>query len=415
MVKRIAAIVFIFICSSIAWGILSFTIFTRTYNFQDKLRGQVASIWGAEHYQSPPRASTQQTILKKVQAIENNQPVVKEIQDSVVQLLKIESSDIKVALELEHRQKGLLWYSTYKVAFNGTYVFINDSDTEDVTLTFTFPTSQAIYDDLVFKVNGEDSTFSNAGDSISTSTKVAKGSKVALQIGYKSQGMQRWTYNFGSEVSQVRNFRLVMTTNFRDIDFPENSISPSFKQQTDRGWELTWQYNNLLSGFTIAMVMPEKLQPGPLAGEISLFAPVSLFFFFFLMFIITTIRGIDLHPMNYFFLACAFFAFHLLLAYLVDHISIHSSFAICSAVSIFLVVSYMRLVVGIRFALLETSLAQFIYLVLFSYAFFFKGFSGLAITIGSIITLFLVMQLTGRIKWSERFAMATKPAPTQNQ
>lgn len=415
MVKRIAAIVFIFICSSIAWGILSFTIFTRTYNFQDKLRGQVASIWGAEHYQSPPRASTQQTILKKVQAIENNQPVVKEIQDSVVQLLRIKSSDIKVALKLEHRQKGLLWYSTYKVAFNGTYVFINDSDTEDVTLTFTFPTSQAIYDDLVFKVNGEDSTFSNAGDSISTSTKVAKGSKVALQIGYKSQGMQRWTYNFGSEVSQVRNFRLVMTTNFRDIDFPENSISPSFKQQTDRGWELTWQYNNLLSGFTIAMVMPEKLQPGPLAGEISLFAPVSLFFFFFLMFIITTIRGIDLHPMNYFFLACAFFAFHLLLAYLVDHISIHSSFAICSAVSIFLVVSYMRLVVGIRFALLETSLAQFIYLVLFSYAFFFKGFSGLAITIGSIITLFLVMQLTGRIKWSERFAMATKPAPTQNQ
>jgi len=61
-------------------------------------------------------------------------------------------------------------------------------------------------------------------------------------------------------------------------------------------------------------------------------------------------RGIDLHPMNYFFLAAAFFSFHLLLAYLVDHLSIHKAFAIAAAVSIFLVVSYLRLVVGIRFA-----------------------------------------------------------------
>ena len=60
--------------------------------------------------------------------------------------------------------------------------------------------------------------------------------------------------------------------------------------------------------------------------------------------------GIELHPMNYFFLAAAFFSFHLLLAYLVDHISIHVAFVVCSAVSIFLVVSYLRLVVGMRFA-----------------------------------------------------------------
>ncbi|MGI9165739.1 MAG: hypothetical protein ACR2G5_05040 [Pyrinomonadaceae bacterium] len=74
--------------------------------------------------------------------------------------------------------------------------------------------------------------------------------------------------------------------------------------------------------YQIAMVMPEKLQPGPLAGRISFFAPASLFFFFFLMLIITTMRGIDLHPMNYFFLAAALFSFHLMLAYLVDHVSI---------------------------------------------------------------------------------------------
>jgi inner membrane protein involved in colicin E2 resistance len=149
--------------------------------------------------------------------------------------------------------------------------------------------------------------------------------------------------------------------------------------------------------------MPEKLQPGPLAGEISYFAPVSLLLFFFLLFIITTLRSVPLHPMNYFFLAAAFFSFHLLLAYLVDHIGIHVAFLICSAVSIFLVVSYLRLVVGPRFALVEAGGAQFIYLVLFSYAFFLQGFTGLAITLGCILTLFVVMQMTARIRWTERF------------
>jgi inner membrane protein involved in colicin E2 resistance len=151
------------------------------------------------------------------------------------------------------------------------------------------------------------------------------------------------------------------------------------------------------------MEMPSKLQPGPLAGQISYFAPVSLFFFFFLMFIITTTRNVNLHPMNYFFLAAAFFAFHLLLAYLVDHLSIHWSFLICSAVSVFLLVSYLRLVVNVRFALVEAGIAQFVFLVLFSYAFFFKGFTGLAITIGAIITLFLVMQITAKVSWEEKF------------
>jgi hypothetical protein len=69
-----------------------------------------------------------------------------------------------------------------------------------------------------------------------------------------------------------------------------------------------------------------------------------------------------------------------------------------------LVVTYLRLVVNLRFAVAEAGLAQLIYLVLFSYAFFFEGFTGLAITIGAILTLFVVMQMTGRIQWMEKFA-----------
>lgn len=406
MGRRIAAIIFIFVCATIAWAILGASIFQRTYSLDSSLENQVAATWGAPQTQSPPVASYQKTAFKQVEVMENNRKIFRQEPETQTITLPLESSRVNVDLNLSHRQKGLLWYSTYKVAFTGLYTFRNNSaEPNQINFSFNFPASQAIYDDLVVTADDQPLVLTNSQNTVSASiARLAPNQTVTLKVGYKSQGLNEWRYNFGSEVSQVRDFALEMTTNFKDIDFPANTLSPSEKQPSAQGWKLNWNYKNLVSGYQIGMTMPEKLQPGPLAGRISLFAPVSLFFFFFLMFIITTMRGIELHPMNYFFLAAAFFAFHLLLAYLVDHISIHIAFAISSLVSIFLVTSYLRLVVGTRFAMREAAFSQFVYLVMFSYAFFFKGFTGLAITIGSILTLFVVMQVTGRMRWSEKFA-----------
>ena len=415
MVKRVAAITFIFLCTAFAWAILGATIFQRTYDSDSSAANRVVSTWGAPQNQLPPSASFEEIVPRKEVKTENGKIVQTNTQDKVVNQLPLESSHLNVDLNLEHRQKGLLWYSTYKVGFAGTYAFRNPSDKEqNVTFTLPFPTAQAIYDNLVFTVDDVPVALQNEQNSASGSVKIPAGKVATLKVGYNSQGLNDWHYSFvrgdtANAVAQVRDFSLQMTTNFKDIDFPDNTLSPSEKHETADGWKLAWNYTNLVSGYQIAMTMPEKLQPGPLAGRISFFAPVSLFFFFFLMLIIATMRGIDLHPMNYFFLAAAFFSFHLLLAYLVDHVSIHLAFVISSAVSIFLVISYLRLVVGLRFAMREAALAQFIYLVAFSYAFFLKGFTGLAITIGSITTLFVVMQATGRIRWREKFTPQQPP------
>ncbi|HYP52581.1 MAG TPA: inner membrane CreD family protein [Pyrinomonadaceae bacterium] len=423
MVKRIIAIVLIFLCASAAWLILGATIFNRTYSTDDSMKQRVESLWGAPHQQTPPVAAFKRRVPKTTETTEGGvKKTVTEMVEETVTLAP-ESSRVDVEFDLAHRQKGLLWYSTYKVGFAGVYTFRNTGEQDRLTFTLNFPTPQAIYDDLVFTVNdvplavesgnadGADSNRARAGNAINATAQVAPGQVATLKVAYRSQGLTEWRYGFGADVAQVRDFQLRMRTNFKDIDFPENSLSPSEKRETAGGWELAWNYKNLVSGFQIGMLMPEKLQPGPLAGRISLFAPVSLFFFFFLMFIITTMRGVELHPMNYFFLAAAFFSFHLLLAYLVDHVSIHVSFAVSSVVSIFLVISYLRLVTGLRFAAREAGIAQFIYLVMFSYAFFFKGFTGLAVTVGSVLTLFVVMQITGRVRWAEKFASTPADAP----
>lgn len=385
--------------------ILGGTISSRTRSTDERLASRVQSVWGTPQLQLAPTCAmeTMADQTEEVQEKGVTRKVTKKV--AVESLVPAESGKLAVDLHLDHRKKGLLWYSTYSVTFAGDYVFRNaDREPRPFRLVFPLPAEQAIYDGLEVRLNGQPQPLEMKGNSIGLRTSAAPGEAIRLTVKYKSQGVESWRYSFGEKVNEVRNFSLRMTTNFRDIDFPDNTLAPGAKRETPQGWELNWAYQSLLSGYQIAMTMPQKLQPGPLAAEISYFAPVSLFFFFFLLFLVTTLRRIEIHPMNYFFLAAAFFAFHLLLAYLVDHVDIHAAFLAASAVSIGLVASYLRLVTGARFAYREAALGQFVYLVLFSYAFFFRGFTGLAITIGAIATLFVAMQATGRIRWSEMFS-----------
>jgi inner membrane protein involved in colicin E2 resistance len=385
--------------------ILGATISARTNSSNEQLQGRVASTWGTPQEQSPPTATYRVTKFRDVPKWENGKSVVRteKIENQIP--VKLTASRIQVAFHLDPRQKGLLWYSTYQVQFAGDYTFRNDStEAQTLCFRFKFPAQKAVYDGLAMLVNGNKISPITDDQGVNGQAVVGPGETAVFHIAYRSQGLNTWRYKLGDGVAQAHDFTLNMRTNFKGIDFADDTLSPTSKQRTADGWDLTWRYSDLISGFQIGMTMPEKLQPGPLAGEISYAAPVSLFFFFFLMFTIATMRNIDLHPVNYFFLATAFFAFHLLMAYLVDHISIHAAMIIASLVSIALVISYLRLVVNIRFAALEAGTAQFIYLIVFSYAFFWKGFTGLAITIVSVITLFVVMQATGRIRWSEKFA-----------
>src|ERR1051325_7367105 len=64
MLKRIIAIVFIFVCASLAWMVLGATIFSRTYGSGQNLDGRVAMLWGAPQSQSPPTAASERSTPK---------------------------------------------------------------------------------------------------------------------------------------------------------------------------------------------------------------------------------------------------------------------------------------------------------------------------------------------------------------
>ena len=410
MIKRLLGIGFIFVCTSVAWLILAGVTTSRTFTADGNLRKQVEHVWGAPQVQHSPAISWSESVARQVESVEDGKKMVKTVERRVQHPIALQASVIYVALDLEHRQKGLLWYATYGVNFSGVYTIVNNTGaSRDVDIEWPFPLKNAVFDDLKFEIDGRAwlAPPVAADDKLVGRLQLASGERVVLRASYRSQGLGSWTYQFGSGVTEVQNFHLAMRTNFGAIDFPDGSMSPGRKERTGDGWLLVWDFRRLVAGVNITLAMPEKLQPGPLAGEIATFAPVSLFFFIVVMLTIGVVRNIDLHPMHFFFLAAAFFAFHLLFSYLVDHVSIHTAFLISAVTSLTLVISYLRIVFGARFAFFAAGTAQLVYLVLFSYAFFFKGLTGLAITIGAVATLFVLMQTTAKVEWNKVFAART--------
>jgi len=409
---RLLAIGFIFLCTAAAWAVLGGTVVGRTGERDDRLSQEVAQLWGGHHVQLAPQATVRRPREVSEEVKEQDArgaTTIRTVKRTAIEdtPFPAASSRVRVDIGLEHRRKGLLWYDTYTVDFQADYRFVNPDPVErEVVVQFDFPSKEAIYDGFVVSLNGREAPpttdFSNG---VTLTERVAPGEDLTLRVAYKSRGLGEWAYAFQKEgVAQVRDFELTMTTDFDGFDFPAGTISPTEKVRSGEGWTLKWVFESLAAGKRVGIDPPNRLNPGPVTARITFFAPVSLLFFLTVMVILGVLSGRSLHPMNYFFLAAAFFSFHLLLAYLADLVPIHLAFAICSVVSVALVVSYLRLVIGWRFALVEAGLTQLVYLVLFSYAFFFEGLTGLTVTIGAIVTLFVVMQMTGRIRWAERFA-----------
>ena len=296
-----------------------------------------------------------------------------------------------------------MWYPLYDVAFSGDWTYTHERPEAGwLTVHFRFPDERGVYDDFILVVDGVDRAGSSPRSRARCCTRCPSSRDRWCRLPRPTavaDGVR--TYLPAGGVGSLENFSLRLTTDFADIDFPAQTMSPSTKERDGSGWALDWTFDRVVTGHGMGMIVPHPVQPGELAAELSLSAPVSLFFFFLVIYVLSVLRGIDIHPLNYLLVAGAFFAFHLLFAYSADRLPVEVAFGLASAVSVVLVVSYLRLVVSTRFALVEAALAQMVYLVFFSLAHFWEGHTGLTVTILGILTLFLVMQLTGRVRWSD--------------
>ena len=405
---RFPVVLVIWLGCALAWMVLGGSLVARTGSTEGALGREVHLLWGPPMEQRPPAAGVTipHTVVERVRHTDGGgreswTEETRTVTDTVS--LPLDGSALAVRLDLTHRRKGLLWFATYDVAFDGRYTFTNPAaEARDAQVRFPLDDATNLYDGFEVLDETEQPVRAVVGRSGAVfPARFEPGASRRFHIRYRSRGTSTWGYRLTEGTGEVRHFALTLTTNAADVDFAPGSLSPGAHRREGRGWRGEWRFERLVANSGVSLVLPNRLNPGPLAARITFFAPVGLLFFFFVVAILAAAEGRRIHPMNYFFFGAAFFAFHLLFAYLVDHVAVPPSFAISALVSVALVASYARLFTGWRFALRTIAVAQTLYLVLFSATFFWAGFTGLAITIGAILTLFVMMQSTGRLDWDQ--------------
>lgn len=423
---RAFAVVVIFVGTTVAWLTLGALTNHRQDQQEHELRSRVSELWGRPHVQRAPNLLFEPASARAPAAVPGTPPGTvptrpapsyagtqsrnpsdfdEPAQPEGAQAaagLRIDATRIAVELDLDQRLKGMTWYALYDVGFDGSWRYRHRSaEAGTLVVGFAFPDPNGVYDGFRFEVDGEPVDAEPSGGGAVARVPVEPDQELVIRAAYESRGLDEWRYEPSVGAGSLSDFELVMRTDFDAIDFPSMTLSPSSRSTTSEGTELVWRFEQVVTGYGIGMVMPQRLQPGELASSLSFSAPISLLFFFLVVAVLARIRGLDVHPINYFFVAASFFAFHLLFAYSVDHLPIWLAFGLASLVSVGMVVAYLRLVVSRRFAFVEAGVAQLVYLVGFSLAHFVQGFTGLTVTLLSIATLFLLMLLTGRIRWSE--------------
>ena len=426
-IVQLAVIGIIFVGFTIAWVILGAVNAGRTEGQASLLGQRVQNLYGGPLIVTPPRVYYERSKERKVRV------AGVETVSSVTERETVDpsSSNVTIDLSLDRKRVGNLWFPVFLAAYQGQYTYDIEAIPEafrsgPLLLVPGLNSSESIFRGIEFKINDVAveplaKLISNAAIDLHP-TQYVDG-KLVVAFRYETTGTNHLLYllsnpdqrrNSGEGVGQanavgqerltrVDDFSLEVTTNFFKYTFPERTI-PYTTLRQDKGRSIfEWRFDQAVTGKNIGLVIPEELNPGNIASRIAFFAPVSLLFFFVVIMIFGILAKNSLHPMHYALLSASFLSFHLTFSYSADHLPMYAAFAIASLVSCFLTFSYVARAKDQKYATVATSL-QFLYLVVFSWSFFYQtdtglGITGLIVTIVSVLTLFALMHLTAKLDW----------------
>src|SRR5262245_29169173 len=102
MLIRMVTIIFIFICTTVAWGILGATVTDRTDKQDQKLRSEVGQLWGTPQHQLAPQIYFQTTQPVKVETVSGGKTVTETKIEKINHPMLLDASDINVDLSIDY-------------------------------------------------------------------------------------------------------------------------------------------------------------------------------------------------------------------------------------------------------------------------------------------------------------------------
>ena len=365
---RLKTIILVYLFLSLLGVGLALTLKSRHAALEQKLRQDVSNLWGRPQVQYLPEL----------------------VSEDPEAHLAFHRTDVDVNLNLQYRQKGHYWYSTYTAAFTGEFQAKRLS--KATTMKFPLPNGGGMFRDFSIVKNGEKmEEYEMVGSGVEL--QLEPGVEHLVEVTYTAQGSDEWWFNFESRPTATQNLELTITTDFLDFDFPDGSVSPTHREAKGDHQFLQWNYENLLNGARVGLELPEKQDTGPALISICQFAPLGLLLFTVAVAISGLVENKLPHAVHFVLLGAGYYGFHLLLVYLSEHLGLLWSFVLAASVSTFLCCSYGKRVFSSRFVARKLLPSLLFYLVAFSSAFLVEGFRGLPLVALLVVSLYFVMQL----------------------
>ena len=214
-VLSLLAVGCIYLCTAVAWFILGGALTHRSVDRSGNFKHEVMQTWGPElrqahpvaWYDSPAGATGRSAVSPSASAID-------------------------VKLGYEPKRKGLFWYRTYTTEFEANYGIPNPTPIDQtVYVAFTLPSQDASFNAFTFELDGAgvDEPVLREG-TITQAVVIPAHSSAPLKVTYHARGLNRWDYNLGN-ADRVQNFVLTMQSDFKDINFPAGTGSPTSRSE----------------------------------------------------------------------------------------------------------------------------------------------------------------------------------------
>lgn len=371
------------------------TTYTRGMKF-------VNDAWGGNLSQKPP-SITYNTVEQ--QEFENQK--TGEMQKRTVTLkqdIGFFSQNLNLKIDAKPRTKGLLKFPGYLLSFNGTYKIKNTLNRkEKLDFNFELPVNSGNVTDISITLDKKPYLDdANLADGIQISKEMNPLEEHEVVIQYKAQGTGSFSYSMGENRKEIKKLNAILITDFVDYNIHEKAMVPTEQGSDNKLTKITWSGENLITDQNISLEF--KIEDyGSLASKLFFYAPLSLFLFLFSVVIFTVSKDISLHPMHYLFIIGGFFIFYLLGSYIISFVNVMLGIVISLAISTSIILYYMHLIKKGSNLFQATGASALIFQWVFSMAFFFPEYTGLLITLASILSFVGLMKVTADTEWEKKF------------
>jgi hypothetical protein len=374
---RVFPLLFILGVASIGSWIFAFRTNERNQGSYRMARlRDVESNWGSNIYQKSPNVAAE--------LFEGSADEVR----MAAKNIKIAQSDVKAELNMDYRRKGLIYFPTYVTNFKANYVIKNENDKPvKASLLFPLPEGDSLVWDVEMVVGS-----SKEGVNIRTGEIAWKGEMKAKEekqvlVKYSARGLEDFSYALANNQG-LQDFKMEVAVNGADkVDFPKGALSPTKINERENGWDLGWNFANVLTSPNITVKIFAKQNLSEQVSRLFWYLPILLGMFLLTVLGVAKLAKKQIGVFDLSLLIALYIIFYPLLTYLVsvlDWMNLYQGMGIAWLVISIITLYLYAYLFGSKVALTLGVLLQLAYLGFFPVALLLPQLTGLLSIIGVV-------------------------------